>query len=363
MILTHILEVIIFGALLLMGFLLISNPFNVNHKANRYLGVFTFLWSMFWFEEVIVAVGGTFLIADTPLFKFLSFISPLPLYLSIRFFTNPNYKFKKQSLFYTPVLVLFVLLSLVPNEGNASIRVLTIVLLFAHSLFILISSYLLIRRHQRKIKQFASNTIDIDLNWLELIIISFLLIFLFILVFNILFYEAPLNLFMNLIMLVFVFYYSYSALKQKEIFPLDEYERRELLKEKEDDNNDLSKRKIISDERLLELKDKLNQLMLDEEPYLEPDLTLSKLAKQLSISTNQLSYVINQGFEDNFHGYINMFRVKKAKHLLLDKKSDHLSIIGVAFESGFSSKTAFNTTFKKITDTTPSEFKKKSSGI
>jgi len=357
------LEIIIFASLLLISFLLISNPFNVNHKANRYLGVFTFLWSLFWMEDVIVFLGVITSISDNPVLKFLNFISPIPLYLSIRFFTNPNYKFTRRSLLYIPVLLLFGILSLVPSQSYLYLRVITIVLLFAHSLYILIASYLLIRKHKQKIKQFASNTIDIDLNWLEYIITSLLLILVLVLVFNILFYDTPLNVFMNSIMLIVVYYYAYSSLKQKEIFPLDEYERRELLKEEEEVDGAIPKRKVISDERLLEIKEDLNHLMINTEPYLETELTLTTLAKQLNISSNQLSYVINHGFGENFFSYINKYRVDKAKQLLLDEKSKHLSIIGIAFESGFSSKTSFNTTFKKVTQFTPSEFKKKGSGI
>ncbi|MDO8896190.1 MAG: helix-turn-helix domain-containing protein, partial [Bacteroidales bacterium] len=68
-------------------------------------------------------------------------------------------------------------------------------------------------------------------------------------------------------------------------------------------------------------------------------------------------------YNQNFYGYINKFRVEKSKKLLTDKELDKYSIIGIAFESGFNSKTAFNTAFKKITGQTPSEFKKRSSGL
>ena len=151
-------------------------------------------------------------------------------------------------------------------------------------------------------------------------------------------------------------------MRQKEVFPLDEYTRKEIL-DADTDYGAIPKRKVISDERLLELKSMLKQLMMSNEPYLESDLTLSALAKQLGITSNQLSYVINHGFDANFYAYINTFRIDKAKQVLSDKKYDHLSIVGVAFESGFSSKTSFNTIFKKMTGLTPSEYKKKGSHL
>ncbi|WP_281979263.1 helix-turn-helix domain-containing protein [Tenacibaculum mesophilum] len=97
--------------------------------------------------------------------------------------------------------------------------------------------------------------------------------------------------------------------------------------------------------------------------YLDNNINLASLAEEMQITSHQLSYVINNGFNQNFYQFINSYRIEKAKKLLMDKSSEKLSILGIAFESGFSSKTAFNTTFKKLTNQTPSEFKKQSSSL
>src|SRR5690606_35792170 len=112
-----------------------------------------------------------------------------------------------------------------------------------------------------------------------------------------------------------------------------------------------------------DIKTRLTDAMQKQKPYLESDLNLIKLANLLSVSTHQLSYVINTGFNKNFFQYINEYRIEKAKKLLSDNTNDNLSILGIAFESGFNSKTSFNTTFKKMTGKTPSEFKKTSSNL
>jgi AraC-like DNA-binding protein len=78
----------------------------------------------------------------------------------------------------------------------------------------------------------------------------------------------------------------------------------------------------------------------------------------MHLTPHQLSYLINIGFNENFFLFVNKYRVERVKELLINKENDHLSILGIAFESGFSSKTAFNTTFKKFTQQTPSEYKK-----
>jgi AraC-like DNA-binding protein len=72
-----------------------------------------------------------------------------------------------------------------------------------------------------------------------------------------------------------------------------------------------------------------------------------------------MSYLINSGFGENFFQFINKYRVERAKELLNIDKLSKYSILGIAFESGFNSKTTFNTTFKKFTNQTPSEYLKR----
>lgn len=100
-----------------------------------------------------------------------------------------------------------------------------------------------------------------------------------------------------------------------------------------------------------------------EKPFLNSDLSLVKLAKRIDVSAHTLSYVINKGFNENFYQFINGYRITAAQKLILDSNMEHLSLLGIGFEVGFNSKTVFNTTFKKVTGKTPSEFKKSSSDL
>ncbi|TEB41605.1 AraC family transcriptional regulator, partial [Flavobacterium circumlabens] len=76
----------------------------------------------------------------------------------------------------------------------------------------------------------------------------------------------------------------------------------------------------------------------------------------------ETSFVINELYGDNFYNFINKYRIEKAKSLLLSEKYNQLNILGIAYESGFNSKTTFNTTFKKNTGFSPTEFVKLHSG-
>lgn len=95
-----------------------------------------------------------------------------------------------------------------------------------------------------------------------------------------------------------------------------------------------------------------------EAPYLNPALSLRLLASQIDMHPNQLSWLLNTHMGKNFNEFINQYRVAYFKKLAADQANAHISLIGLAFESGFNSKTVFNTVFKKETGMTPKEFMK-----
>jgi AraC-like DNA-binding protein len=82
------------------------------------------------------------------------------------------------------------------------------------------------------------------------------------------------------------------------------------------------------------------------------------VAEKLNVSTNNLSQIINEKLGKNFYDFVNEYRVETAKELLLNPKKQHLTLLAIAFDSGFNSKSSFNNVFKKQTSLTPSEFKK-----
>jgi len=102
---------------------------------------------------------------------------------------------------------------------------------------------------------------------------------------------------------------------------------------------------------------KLLHLMEQEKPFTDGELTIQKLADKLSIPAHHLSQTINERLGQTFSDFINSYRVEEAKRKLLDPASKHLSVLGIAEEVGFNSKSSFNSVFKKHTNTTPSEFR------
>ena len=95
-----------------------------------------------------------------------------------------------------------------------------------------------------------------------------------------------------------------------------------------------------------------------EKPYLNADISLPELSERMNIPSHHLSRVINEKLNMNFFDFINQYRVEEVKSRIQDQQYVHLSILGIAFDSGFNTKSAFNRVFKKMTGMTPSEFKR-----
>lgn len=114
----------------------------------------------------------------------------------------------------------------------------------------------------------------------------------------------------------------------------------------------------LTPERAERYLKKLQHAMEPEKAYTDGNLTLQKLATQLSIPVQHLSQVVNEQLNQNILDFINAHRIEEAKRRLLDPDRSHLSILAIAEDVGFNSKSSFNAVFKKHTSITPSEFRK-----
>lgn len=118
------------------------------------------------------------------------------------------------------------------------------------------------------------------------------------------------------------------------------------------DQNEDSQHKTINKGLL----DKLSTLIRSEKPYLNPEITLSQLAKKLQTNSSELSFLINKSFEKNFNDYINSLRVDEFIRLSELEENKNYTIEAIAFDSGFNSKSTFNRAFKKATGKSPSHY-------
>ncbi|MFT6679113.1 MAG: adenylate cyclase, partial [Granulosicoccus sp.] len=115
---------------------------------------------------------------------------------------------------------------------------------------------------------------------------------------------------------------------------------------------------LLNANKAAEYSTRLLAYLSDKEPFLNPDLSLRDLANQIEIHPNHLSWLLNNNFGKNYNEFINNYRIEAFKLNAKDPKNEHLTIEGLAYESGFNSKTVFNTYFKKDTGLTPKQFLK-----
>lgn len=114
----------------------------------------------------------------------------------------------------------------------------------------------------------------------------------------------------------------------------------------------------LSVEQMTEYKERLDFIMRSQQAYLQPGLTLPKLARQLDCSVNHLSQVINAGFGTSFFDYLNRFRVEHAKDLFSKLEGRCGAVLSIAFTVGFNSNSAFYAAFKKHVGQTPAEYRR-----
>lgn len=121
------------------------------------------------------------------------------------------------------------------------------------------------------------------------------------------------------------------------------------------------KQALLDADEIKKYSKELEQIMMDYKLYLNPDLSLKDLASYLELPANYVSQLLNLGFQKNFSEYVNTFRVKEFKERVLKEENKDLTIMAIAYDSGFNSKTVFNTFFKKMEGTTPNSYLKNNS--
>jgi AraC-like DNA-binding protein len=213
-------------------------------------------------------------------------------------------------------------------------------------------------RYEALIRDAFSSIDSITISWIRKVIIAFALalaastgsyvLFAFGIKFRYVYLFSPLA-------AVFSAYYiSYKAFHQPDVFLL----RKPVLSE---DGPGRSRGKYeksgISEEEGALLLERLKRVMRERRPYIDSELTLSKLSSLLSTSNHRLSQLLNQGLRTSFYDYINRYRIEEVKRRLADRGSPGPCILDIALECGFNSKSTFNKIFKQHTSLSPSQFR------
>ncbi|MDP3150126.1 MAG: helix-turn-helix domain-containing protein [Ignavibacteria bacterium] len=218
----------------------------------------------------------------------------------------------------------------------------------------------IISEFSERLKISFSNIDKKKLDWLKFLILSTIVVWVvvaiviltgFILGSHDIFYDVIIYSFIS----VLVYAIGYGALNHAEVLNQSELV---ILDAPEDQTREKYEKSNLTDDDIIKFKERLLDVLQTKKLYLKSDLTLTNLSEELGISNHNLSEVINKAFNKNFYDLINAYRVEEVKEIIKNPDFAHYSLLAIAFEAGFSSKSSFNTIFKKLTNTTPSEFRK-----
>ncbi len=305
------------------------------------------------------------------------------LYLYSKYRVHEEEKINRKDYFhFTPAILMTILmvsfvdrsippapLSYFEPDGNLWYRI----------LFLSLSSFMIIyypwrnaqflKEHRKNIdNHFSYHSDRISLEWLKYINIGFILTF--VLTFGVVLSRKLFGLnvlpiyIIDLGLIFFAYSISFLGFRQPVIFN-EHY--RELINsaEKKDKPQPEPKTAEVRYEKSGLKQDEADQhlrsiqdYMQREKPYLNGDLTIQNLAEKLGIPRHHITQIINEKLKKNFYTFVNEYRLEEVKQKLISEEFKGYSVLGIALDCGFNSKSSFNTFFKQNVGMTPSEYKK-----
>lgn len=210
-------------------------------------------------------------------------------------------------------------------------------------MFYVVWSAMLLRKHRNNIREQFSDLHNVNLQWLQVLTIGLGSIWFLVIVFgsDTLIFEA---------VVIFIFFIGFFGVRQTDIFT-----QSEVLSNDIEQKNKYAK-SGLTEEASEKLHSQLLQLMKEEELFKKSDLSISELSSKLDVHPNYLSQIINQKEGKNFYDFVNMYRIEEFKRLITIPKNQQLTLLSLAYDCGFNSKSSFNRYFKKATGQTPSEY-------
>jgi AraC-like DNA-binding protein len=243
---------------------------------------------------------------------------------------------------------------------------------YPHGILYVVLTILLLRRHRAALRETHSNVEQINLLWLRNLTVGIVAVWALATVLHVmdlvgLTAGAIEPMLTPLAVSIMVYAIGYAGWRQPEIFhqvpprvPLvPDIERPQAIAAIEplvSADQSYEKSGLTQAQAAAHLA-QLQRVMEKKQLYKNSLLTLQELADELSISPHHLSQVINTGLGKNFYDFVNGYRVEEIKRRLRDPKSAHLTILAIALDAGFNTKSSFNTFFKKHTGLTPSQYR------
>lgn len=226
-------------------------------------------------------------------------------------------------------------------------------------------AFILTKKHQVKIQGRFSNTDKKELLWLRSLSIGYAVIWVLAI-----FFDGPIIFSAVVVLVLFIAFFGINQLNvfYSNIEPLVNQQPKttKAVKVKNKNATSLSDEKMIekyaksglTEERTIDIYERLKDLMFKNSYYKNEELTLVELSKKLDVHPNHLSQVINEKEKKNFYNFINSLRIKEFIRYASLPENKKYTMISLAYDCGFSSKSTFNKHFKLVTGKTPTEYMK-----
>ena len=365
---------IIFQCLFFLSYLLSRK--HRKRPANIILAAFLFVLA-------IIELGGVFvhfldlkryLLTHVPHILYIDFPFPFMaaplLYFYVLSLTRRDFRLKKAHLFHFIPFAFFVVLILLKYHlhraetlrqmlqdgslfGNLEGLVYNL-LVYLQFLAYTVASFVVLRLFRRNLRDVYSTVEQINLSWLNFVLTGLIAVRSLEMIESGLWFATGdmkvvvLYYLAQIVFIVFLAVMFFKGLKQPEVFAGAEEVNHQRKYEKA----------LLSKEQKEEYAKKLECFMETEKPYLDPLLSLGGLARKVAIPGHHLSQVLNTHFGQNFFDFVNSYRIKESRRLLVDPDNGKRTVLQVLYGTGFNSKSVFNTAFKKHTGMTPSQFRK-----
>ncbi|WP_299120545.1 helix-turn-helix domain-containing protein [uncultured Tenacibaculum sp.] len=331
----NIIDILSIGTSFLFGLFFIVSK-SKNNIANLFLGLFLMSLSM----EVL----STFL-DNVKLDKFSypsTGVITIPL-LFLYIIKTLNYQIRKRYMLLLLLPLIFVIFRIKSDYIYSGFDILFLIIILR-----------IIAIHKMKLGDFHSNIENKTLSWIKTIVYTYLFFYLFWGIEDIITYQNKMitmyfSQISSIMTLLIIYWIGYKGFSQPEIFiNTIDYNKNNIV------NVNDSSLKNNTEEQFKNL----TEIIQREQLFLNADIDLYTLSKQLNIKEKELTKLIKIHTNKNFYQFMNQFRIEKFKKLVSSKKVKHMSLLGLALESGFGSKSSFYRVFKLMEGITPNQYLK-----
>ncbi|MES2377062.1 MAG: ABC transporter permease [Bacteroidota bacterium] len=317
-----------------------------NRSANQYLAM-ALAVAVLWIGRILaidIGVDESFPFWSRLALPFSMALGPL-FYFYVLKITRPDYKFRRKDLLhFCPLLLVLAI-----QEISYPLKPLLQLLTFVSVIIYLYRCGILIEKYYQQIKFTGSDRYRYELAWLRNLLSGLAFLWLLWIPFAVVDY----------------FYYNFQ-LEAQAYYPLYillmaliiTMAARALLRP--EISAESAATPILKPLLPTDLREKgiwLKKVVKENHYYQDPELTLSSLAEKLDLHTHELSRILNTVLKKSFTDFVNEYRVQAAARKMQDPGYNHITLLGIAFESGFNSQSSFNRVFKQVTGKSPLEYK------